>query len=132
MPFTELCECMNIKLYKQINPIGSMDSIVTTNCNFCTEEHLMILKNYVIKCHTYEQKIGNIWGLLSQNNFLLIFSKHWLSHYWVKGIYSTMYLNHLYLKISRLVFSTKYIFLGFEKYLKSNQVQWTKLNCTLC
>ena len=64
MSLTDLHKYMAFKLFIQINPIGSMRSFMKPYCNLCMEELLSIIKKlYDKKCHTTEQKIGNIWSL---------------------------------------------------------------------
>ena len=60
----DLHKYMAFKWFNQINPIGSMRSLMKPYCNLCMEELLSIIKKlYDKKCHTTEQKIGNIWSL---------------------------------------------------------------------
>ena len=98
MSCTELRNFTTLKLFRQINKIGSMKSFVKPNCNLCMEERLIILKIYVIKASHLRTKIWKYMGLLSQNNFLLVFPDQLRSHYWVKVLDHTKYLNSLYLK----------------------------------
>ena len=50
------------------------------------------------KCIGFIIKFRDIRGLLEQNNFPLIFPKHWWSRYWAKGLDHTNNLNPLYFK----------------------------------
>ena len=76
-------------------------------------------KSNVIKHPTYEQKIGNIWGLLTQNVIPSI----------LRTVLKTLVVNHQW-----LFFSINVIFQSFGKGLNFNQVfiQQTKVNQSIC
>ena len=62
MSCTELRNFTTLKLFRQINKIGSMKSFVKPNCNLCMEERLIILKHLFDKSVTLTNKNSEIYG----------------------------------------------------------------------
>ena len=59
---TEIRKCMTFKVIKQLNPIGEMKTFTKTNCYFCMQECLTILKMIRDKRVTVMNKNLEIYG----------------------------------------------------------------------
>ena len=73
---TDLHAFITVKVVKHIKHIGAIKPTAKYYYNTCMLEILKILKNIHGKHYTYEQKCGDTWGLLAQNNFPYIFQNH--------------------------------------------------------